>query len=158
VINYLVGDATQPTAGVGPRIICHVCNNVGAWGAGFTGVLSQRWWEPERDYRAAFASLIKPQLGQVQLVRVESGLYVANLIAQDGLPQYRRQTVLDYRALRHCMKWLAQYADSGWSFHMPRIGCGLSGGRWADVSAIVAEELGAFHVTVYDLPAGRGPN
>ena len=37
---------------------------------------------------------------------------------------------------------------------MPRIGCGLAGGCWEDVSRIVENELvqQAINVTVYDLP------
>jgi hypothetical protein len=39
--------------------------------------------------------------------------------------------------------------------HMPRIGCGLAGGRWEEVGAIVEEELASrgVAVTVYDLPS-----
>ena len=155
MIAYLVGDATQPTVGVGPRIICHVCNNVGAWGAGFTAALSSRWSEPEQRYRAEFARSPKPILGEVQLVRVEAGLYVANMIAQDGLPQYRGQIVLDYTALANCLTWLAQYAERDWSFHMPRIGCGIAGGDWRRVESIVRVALAEFPVMVYDLPAAR---
>jgi hypothetical protein len=37
---------------------------------------------------------------------------------------------------------------------MPRIGCGLAGGNWDTVGAIVEQELGrqGVAVTVYDLP------
>jgi O-acetyl-ADP-ribose deacetylase (regulator of RNase III) len=31
-ITYVVGDATKPI-GAGPRIIVHVCNDRGGWGA-----------------------------------------------------------------------------------------------------------------------------
>ena len=33
-INYLKGDATVPL-GDGPKIIVHVCNDIGEWGKGF---------------------------------------------------------------------------------------------------------------------------
>jgi hypothetical protein len=37
---------------------------------------------------------------------------------------------------------------------MPRIGCGLAGGRWDQIEHLIAEELSAgdIPVTVYDLP------
>lgn len=152
MITYVIGDATQPPiGGGGVRVICHVCNNVGVWGAGFVLAVSRRWVEPERAYRAAF----RPQLGEVQLVRVEAGLYVANMIAQ---PSASRPVALDYTALANCLTWLAQYAERDWSFHMPRIGCGIAGGDWRRVDSIVRVALAEFPVTVYDLPAGRGPN
>lgn len=31
-INCIIADATQPT-GAGPKIIVHVCNDVGGWGS-----------------------------------------------------------------------------------------------------------------------------
>jgi len=34
MITYLVGDATQPQ-GEGVKVIAHICNDIGAWGAGF---------------------------------------------------------------------------------------------------------------------------
>ncbi len=33
---------------------------------------------------------------------------------------------------------------------MPRIGCGLAGGQWSVVSAIIADELAGIPITVYD--------
>ncbi|MDB5329368.1 MAG: hypothetical protein JWP03_519 [Phycisphaerales bacterium] len=50
-IHYLVGDATAPQ-GDGPRIIAHVCNDLGRWGRGFVLALSKRWHEPEARFRA----------------------------------------------------------------------------------------------------------
>jgi len=44
-IAYVMGDATAPKAD-GPKIIVHVCNDVGAWGRGFVVALSRRWPEP----------------------------------------------------------------------------------------------------------------
>ena len=49
-INYLKGDATVP-AGDGPKVIVHICNDVGAWGKGFVLAISKRWPTAERDYR-----------------------------------------------------------------------------------------------------------
>ena len=39
-INYLKGDATEPTKK--PAIICHVCNDIGGWGRGFVLALSKK--------------------------------------------------------------------------------------------------------------------
>ncbi|HWA29063.1 MAG TPA: hypothetical protein VG734_25660 [Lacunisphaera sp.] len=40
---------------------------------------------------------------------------------------------------------------------MPRIGCGLAGGKWDMVEPIVVDELAALgvNVTVYDLAQGK---
>ena len=45
-INDVIGDATQPV-GAGPKIIVHVCNDIGGWGRGFVVAISNHWPEPE---------------------------------------------------------------------------------------------------------------
>ncbi len=50
-IVYTTGDATAPK-GDGPKIIPHVCNDIGGWGSGFVLALSARWAAPEAAYRA----------------------------------------------------------------------------------------------------------
>src|SRR5215472_17179074 len=99
-INYVVGDATQPV-GAGPKIIVHICNDVGGWGRGFVMALSKRWREPEARYRAWHRGEEDTPftLGEVQLVQVAHGLWVANLIGQrdihptDGVPPIRYEAV-----------------------------------------------------------------
>src|SRR5262245_22379163 len=49
-LRIVRGDATAPRVD-GPKIIAHVCNDVGGWGAGFVLAVSRRWPEPERAYR-----------------------------------------------------------------------------------------------------------
>lgn len=152
MIAYVTGDATRPTPDVAPRVICHVCNDVGAWGAGFVLAVSRRWASPEAVYRAEE----RRTLGSVQLIEVEPGLYVANLIAQNGFP-LRGGCALDYAALARCFRTLVELAGADWSFHMPRIGCGIAGGEWPAVSKILAAELEGRAVTVYDLPRSEPP-
>ena len=52
-INYLNGDATNPT-GNGNKIIVHICNDIGGWGKGFVMAISKRWKQPEHQYREWF--------------------------------------------------------------------------------------------------------
>jgi O-acetyl-ADP-ribose deacetylase (regulator of RNase III) len=146
-IRYLKGDATRPR-GDGTRIICHICNDVGAWGAGFVLALSAKWSEPEEMYRES----TDRALGNVQMVEVEDGILVANMIAQhnvrpdeNGLPPIR------YSALRKCLitvNGLAEQINA--TLHMPRIGAGLAGGRWEDIEKIIQEST-TVPVYVYDL-------
>jgi len=153
-ITFLKGDATAPVAD-GVKIICHVCNDVGGWGRGFVLALSKRWPEPEDRYREWYAQGGSAgfRLGAVQLVEVEPTLMVANMVAQrgtrpaDGVPPIR------YDALRECLTALAEQATSrGASVHMPRIGCGLAGGSWPEVEAIIDATLlvAGVPVHVYD--------
>ena len=76
-ITYLKGDATNPAA-VGNKIIVHVCNDIGGWGKGFVMAISKRWKEPEKKYREWFKAKIDFSLGEVQFVKVEDDLWIAN--------------------------------------------------------------------------------
>ena len=146
MIRYVKGDATAPD-GSGPRAIVHVCNNLGAWGAGFVLAISKRWIEPEIAYRRA-----NPTMGAVQIVNVAPGLMIVNMVAQHGFPSLSRRCALDYEALTECLHKVAAFCEAHRaSVHMPRIGCGIAGGEWARVEAIILDTLGAIDVTVYDL-------
>ena len=156
-IVYVVGDATAPT-GDGPKIIVHVCNDVGAWGAGFVMALSRRWKEPEERYRAWHRGQESQPfaLGRVQLVKVESAIWVANVIGQRDIRTARGVAPIRYDAVREGLRRICADARKlSASIHMPRIGCGLAGGRWEEIGPIVEQELAAqgIPVTVYALRA-----
>lgn len=126
----------------------------GAWGAGFVLAISRRWPGPERIYREAR----ELRLGDVQFLEVEKDLFVANTVAQHGFPSAGRRCALDYEALAICLGLVAKFAAGNQvSVHMPRIGCGIAGGEWDRVAAVIAETLGAadVSVSVYDLAGAR---
>ena len=158
-ITYTKGDATRPQ-GEGPKIICHVCNDVGGWGAGFVLAISRRWKQPEQEYRAWYAGRETNDfdLGAVQFVQVEPELWVANMVAQTGLRRTKAGPPLRYDALAVCLGHVASKANElGASVHMPRIGCGLAGGEWSLVEPLIVEHLGrrGVAVTVYDFEPMR---
>jgi O-acetyl-ADP-ribose deacetylase (regulator of RNase III) len=150
LLTFAAGDATRPE-GDGPKIIAHVCNNAGGWGAGFVLALSARWAAPERAYRYHGSPY---DLGSVQLVQAEPELWVANMIAQRGYGLAAGPPIR-YGALGLCLALVADAAEArGASVHMPRIGCGLAGGRWDRIEPLVVAALcdRGIPVTVYDLP------
>jgi O-acetyl-ADP-ribose deacetylase (regulator of RNase III) len=151
-ITFVHGDATRPAAR--PAVIVHVCNDVGGWGAGFVLAISKRWKAPEREFRAAFAVEKKPELGDVQFVAVEPDLWVANMIAQRDIRRGPAgEPPIRYDAVRAGLAKVATFArEHDASIHMPRIGCGLAGGKWAEIEPIIHATLIAsgIAVTVYD--------
>jgi len=136
MINYINGDATDPT-GDGNKFIIHICNDVCAWGAGFVLAVSKRWPEPEARFKGVVLSL-----GDVQITKVENDVWVCNMVAQSGLRSRSNSVPLDLTALKECLTKVEVAASSqNASIHMPRIGCGLAGGKWEDVEPIVSSSL-----------------
>jgi O-acetyl-ADP-ribose deacetylase (regulator of RNase III) len=153
-ITYLRGDATCPQA-KGKKIICHICNDIGGWGKGFVLALSARWEEPERAYREWHRDRSGNDfgLGYVQFVQVEPYIFVANMVAQRGIKRGSKGPPIRYEALAACLKKVVEKArELGASLHMPRIGCGLAGGKWERVEPLIREILcdRGMAVTVYD--------
>ncbi len=155
-IRYVTGDATRPTEPPGNKVIVHVCNDVGGWGKGFVMALSKRWAEPEAKYREWHERGQGFELGAVQFVEVEEeqeGLWVANLIGQHGLRPKEGKPAIRYDAVRAGLAQVRQFArEHEASVHMPRIGCGLAGGKWDEIEPIIVAELcdHGVSVTVYD--------
>ncbi len=153
MIQYIKGDATDPAV-PGNKIIVHVCNDMGGWGKGFVVAISKKWKEPENQYREWFKNSDGFKLGAVQFVQVAADLWVANLIGQhkiykdnDGNPPIR------YEAIAEGLSKVAEKAvDLDASVHMPRIGCGLAGGKWEQIEPLINNTLtnSGIKTTVYD--------
>ncbi|MEW2246240.1 macro domain-containing protein [Streptomyces sp. NPDC006975] len=153
-ITYVRGDATVPF-GKGVKLIAHVCNDLGGWGKGFVLALSRRWPEPEKAYRAWHRDRAANDfaLGAAQFVQVEPYVWVANMIGQRGIRTGSNGVPVRYEAIDAALARLADKAlELGASVHMPRIGCGLAGGRWSRIEPLITERLvwRGVPVTVYD--------
>lgn len=148
------GDATRPI-GAGAKIIAHIVNDVGVWGAGFVKALSDRWLEPELAY-LEWAEGKKPHgelvRGRSQFVRADKAHVVANMCAMSapGKPD-----AVDLGALRRCLDRVAYEAKRTLaSIHMPRIGTGIGGRTWEEIEPIVCAACTGVDVYVYDLGVG----
>ena len=150
-IKYIKGDATEPV-GEGKKLLVHICNDIGAWGAGFVLALSAKWKEPEESYRKWNKAKHFFELGFIQRVPVEEDLTVVNMIAQRGIGS-KNGVPVSYPAVRECLSKVADEAkEQKATVHMPRIGCGLAGGSWAVIEGIIKETLidRNIEVVVYD--------
>ena len=153
-ITYVRGDATVPSV-KGVKVIAHVCNDLGGWGKGFVVAVSRRWRAPETAYRAWHRDRARSDfgLGAVQFVQVEPYIWVANMVGQRGIRTGSGGPPIRYDAVERCLAALADQAvELGASVHMPRIGCGLAGGKWSRIEPLITDALCArdVEVTVYD--------
>lgn len=163
MIHYVLGDATAPGVD-GNLIVAHVCNDIGGWGRGFVLSVTKKWPAAERSYRDwhqmnptfGVPEVTPFRLGRMKLVRVENRVWVANMIAQhgvlhkdDGTPPIR------YGSLEDCLAELHLHArELEATIHMPRIGCGLAGGKWSEIEQIIERQLTHDDVYVYDFDTG----
>ncbi len=152
MINYVIGDATQPQ-GEGTKLIVHICNDLGLWGSGFVMAISNRWEEPADRYKYWARGDGTPfGLGYTQFVKVEPDIWVANMVAQRGVRTVHNSKPLKLVSLVYTLSQVQhKAAELNASVHMPRIGCGLAGGTWEQVEPLINEKLAGLDVTVYDL-------
>ncbi|MGX1507666.1 UNVERIFIED_CONTAM: O-acetyl-ADP-ribose deacetylase (regulator of RNase III) [Streptomyces graminofaciens] len=153
-IGYVRGDATAPQ-GKGVKLIVHVCNDLGGWGEGFVLALSRRWPGPEAAYRRWHRERAGNDfgLGAAQFVQVEPYVWVGNMVGQRGMRTGSQGVPVRYEAIDKALARVADKAlELGASVHMPRIGCGLAGGKWSRVEPLIADRLTdrGIEVTVYD--------
>lgn len=152
-IEYKKGDATNPST-AGNKIIVHICNDIGGWGKGFVLAISKKWKAPESEYRAWYQSKDKFNLGEVRFVQVEPDLWIANLIGQHKINKDENGNApIRYDAIKEGLKKVADFAvDINASIHMPRIGCGLAGGKWEVIEPLIIETISKkeINTTVYD--------
>ncbi|CAM2802625.1 Appr-1-p processing protein [Chryseobacterium flavum] len=148
-IQYIKGDATRPNA-EGNIIIAHICNDIGGWGKGFVTAISKRWKQPEKEYREWFKINKNFNLGEIQIVQTEDDIWVCNMIAQHKIITHSEVLPIRYDAVEECLLKLAHEAvQQKASVHMPRIGCGLAGGKWEEIEPIIERTLLVRDVDVY---------
>ena len=150
-IHYLKGDATSPQA-KGVKIIAHISNDLGGWGKGFVLAISKRWPAPEREFRAWHRERAHNDfgLGVTQFVQCEEYIWVANMIGQHGMKIGSKGPPVRYDAIEKCLVAVAARAEElGATVHMPRIGCGLAGGKWDVIEPLIIARLGERDVEVW---------
>ena len=77
------------------------------------------------------------------------------MIAQQGIKVKNGIPPIRYEWLEACFKQFHEHYPQPrlLSIHMPRIGCGLAGGKWELIESLIRKELvdRGYHVTVYEL-------
>lgn len=163
-IIYVEGDLFNKIAAIekGTVLVPHVCNNAGAWGAGFVVPLGKLypstrtcyfdWYDGKHgihleagyygDDKKLVSGVPRFMLGATQeIVAHEIGekrVVVFNMIAQAGIGGKRP---LRYDALAKCMGHVVEACDKCKepSIHAPLFGAGLAGGNWDFIAALIED-------------------
>lgn len=132
-------------------VVPHVCNNINAFGAGFAGVLSDKYPSVKENYHLLGQTFLKNNFGHVQFIDVnhknqyKHKLIFANMIAQNGLRSLNNKRPLNYAALSQSMIKIKQFVrmykkednSEKVEIHCPKFGTGLAGGRWEFISDLI---------------------
>lgn len=145
MIKYIRGnllDATQ-------SIIVHQVNCQGVMGSGVALAIKMKWPKVYEDYKdLGIPTDGRDILGEIQLIRVSKDLEVCNLFSQDQyLPRGKRHT--SYDAIEVGLRSLKALRKG--DIAMPKIGCGLGGGDWKIVSAVIESVFDDRIVYIYEL-------
>lgn len=161
-IKYVKGDATKPQTDTENAVIVHCCNDLGAWGSGFVLALNKAFGDGPRVEYLRMVQMLKrakdPLMGAICFAELpyteDPHILVCNLIGQQGVVGPNNPVPVKYSAIAKGYATLAIEAESFSStpsIHMPRMGCGLAGGKWEKIEELIHQELSDFDVTVYDL-------
>jgi hypothetical protein len=143
-------------------IVPHVCNNIGAFGAGFAGGVAKHYPIVKENYHLLGNHFLKNNLGYVQFVEVDKDntyghkLIFANMIAQNGTISTTNNRPLHYGALVKSMYRLISYINENYNdqkiqIHCPKFGCGLAGGNWKFIEQLIEDIWYDKTVFIYDL-------
>ncbi len=157
-ITVFHGNVLKPI-GSGSKILCQLVNDRATkWGGGVARQAAKQFPEAHKDFTHDFLDIPRgKRLGHVIFNKVDDGMMIASMIAQEGfgpspLPRIR------YGALERCLVAVSSRAiDEKASIHMPRIGTGDSGGNWDTIQEMLDDTMirSGLSVTIYDLPPKR---
>ena len=161
MITYHVGDLFEAIKKIQGKtiIIPHICNDVGAWGAGFVVPLGKHFPGAKRQYLNWY-SQVKLKfghdliLGDTSEIDCDYGddnkVVIINMIAQSGLISKDNPNPINYTALSQCLKSISGFANKYLGkpptlrkieLHTCAFGTGLAGGRWDFISTLIEENI-----------------
>ena len=134
-------------------VVTHGCNCYCTMGAGIAPQMAKAFGADKfKKEKKKHRGKIK-KLGTIdyKLVRIEDGsVFVVNSYTQFNFGKNHPTgdiAPVDYEAIRLCMRKI-NYTFSGKHVGLPLIGCGLAGGDWNIVKAIIEEEFTDCQVTI----------
>lgn len=158
-IKYVSGDMFAATKNSHDSIIIpHVCNNIGAWGAGFVIPLARSFPSAREEYLKWHREGPDFRLGEIQKVIIDN-FCIINMVAQNGIGTTRP---LKYPALGKCIEAVRDVVKSSFvgSIHAPMFGAGLAGGDWNIIEQMIYDGWVSYGIptTIYYLPGSLPTN
>jgi hypothetical protein len=150
-------------------VVPHVCNNIDVFNGGFAAAVASEYPIVKQNYHMLGKNFLKNNLGHTQFIEIpfknkyNHKLYFANMIAQDGLPNYSKNRCINYAALVKSMinislfiKKNNQNTDADKiEIHAPKFGSGIAGGNWNFISDIIEDVWSQYDIFIYQYNKGQ---
>lgn len=139
--------------------ICHQVNCHGVMGAGIAKQIRDRWpwvFVSYHEYCNRCKNRNESPLGEIWGVSIgrdnRNDQWVINMFSQESFGYYGGQFT-SYDAFTKCLTTMADRLPRDKTIGFPKgIGCGLGGGNWTIISAMIEEILGKdYDVYIYEL-------
>ena len=167
MIRYRTGDLFYH-AGYDKRdiVICHITNDIKAWGSGFVVPLGKKYPKAKEDYLNT-----SQYLGKTNFVCVdrstgsslengeEGSIWVANMCAQRNIKSNVNQKPIRYSALVSCMEEVKRlielYKYTNYIgdpvIYAPKFGSCRAGGNWDFIEELINEIWSDYEVQIFTL-------
>ena len=145
MVSHVIGNLLDSNC----DYICQQVNCQGRMGSGIAKQIRERWPEvyekylSEHEFWTEKMGRSSSPLGNVDIVRINnSNQSVINIYAQHNYG-YDGKRYTSYDAFAKALELIKSYIPGGASIGFPHgIGCGLGGGNWLVISALIDEILG----------------
>ena len=133
MIYYVKGNLLDPEY----KVFCHQVNCQKVMGAGLAKQIKEKYPEVYQEYEDREYAF----LGAIDWVHTHDDRICVNMYAQEDYGRYERHT--DYIGFAQCLVELSDYLhsvnkDAKVAFP-DHIGCGLGGGDWRVISALIED-------------------
>lgn len=145
MVNHVIGNLLDSNC----EYICQQVNCQGVMASGIAKQIRERWPEVYEKYFREHEFWTKQMgrssspLGNIDIVRINnSNQSVINIYSQRDYG-YDGERYTSYDAFAKCLGLIKSYIPGGATIGFPSgIGCGLGGGNWQVISALIDEYLG----------------
>ena len=155
MIHYVKGNLLDSDC----DYICHQVNCQGVMGSGIAKQIRERWpivykvYKNRYDYHTLIGVTSEDMLGNVDMIPIDDDgtRFVFNMYSQADYG-YDAKRYTSYNAFAICLGMIGAMMPNGCKVGFPKnIGCGLGGGNWKVISALIEEILGKdFEVYIYE--------
>lgn len=134
-------------------LICHQVNCYGVMGSGVAKAIREKWPEVYRNYKGyCYDHGPTYLMGTCLLVPINNGNQaVVNMFAQNSYGRDDRRYT-SYDSFYNCLEFIDETVSRHCSIAFPYgIGCGLGGGNWNIIHAMIEDVLDERDVVIYKL-------